>query len=100
MTSVSSARKKDNIEPGDRTRVALLAVQHASHEQPTGREDAKYTDLFLVHLAVAAADPGSCALQTEPEESRNVEYRALNDCQACEDVPAKPPWKSFWRDRK
>lgn len=59
------------------------------------REDDEGADLFLVNLAVAAADPVSCALQTEPKESGNAEYRGQSDCPECEAVPAMPPWKSL-----
>ena len=59
------------------------------------RDGAEDGDLFLVNLAVSAADQVSCALQTEPKESRNAEYKEQSDCPECEAVPAMPPWKSL-----
>lgn len=69
------------------------------HIQEEVDKDVNNVNLFLVNLAVAAAAPVSCALQTEAEESENAEYRELNDCPECEAVSAGPLWKSLCIDR-
>lgn len=49
--------------------------------------------LFLVRLAVAAADPVSCAPQTEAKASGNAGYIEQSGYLECEAVPAMPPLK-------
>lgn len=92
----SEYRQPRFLLQGKETYIIILEINPKNHftlidkQQDEDDEDA---DPFLVNLAVAAAVPVSCALQTEPKESGNAEYREQSDCPECEAVPAMPPRK-------